>query len=108
MLSLNVTAYSDPSGYQLSELAKPELSDPKDVIIKVHAASINPIDVKKADGMLKLAAKDTFPYKIGYDCAGLVTEIGSEVTRVKVGDEVYTRLPEVSRGKDQHIIRMGF
>ena len=113
MLSLNIPSYSKPSGYQVSELAKPELSDPKDVIIKVHAASINPIDVKKADGMLKLALKDSyvipyiakivpdmnsFPYKIGYDCAGIVTEVGSDVTRFEVGDEVYTRLPEVSRG----------
>ncbi|CAI7605262.1 unnamed protein product [Penicillium crustosum] len=98
MLSLNIPSYSKPSGYQVSELAKPELSDPKDVIIKVHAASINPIDVKKADGMLKLAMKDSFPYKIGYDCAGIVTEVGSDVTRFQVGDEVYTRLPEISRG----------
>lgn len=66
MLSLNIPSYSKPSGYQVSELAKPELSDPKDVIIKVHAASINPIDVKKADGMLKLAVKDSYviPYKL--------------------------------------------
>lgn len=60
MLSLNIPSYSKPSGYQVSELPKPELSDPKDVVIKVHAASINPIDVKKADGMLKLALKDTY------------------------------------------------
>lgn len=114
MLSLSIPSYSKPSGYQLSELAKPEISDPKDVIIRVHAASINPIDVKKADGLLKFAMKDTyvspctlrkvdltkksFPYKIGYDCAGIITEIGSDVTRLQVGAEVYTRLPEISRG----------
>lgn len=58
MLSLHIPAYSPPSGYQCSELAQPEIGGPKDVIIKVHAASINPIDVKKADGMLKMAIKD--------------------------------------------------
>jgi NADPH:quinone reductase-like Zn-dependent oxidoreductase len=42
---------------------------------------------------------DRFPYKIGYDCAGKVTAVGSAVSDFKVGDEVYTRLPEVSRGK---------
>ncbi|KAJ5154244.1 uncharacterized protein N7500_009683 [Penicillium coprophilum] len=105
MLSLNISSYSKPSGYQLSELAKPELSDPKDVIIKVRAASINPIDVKKADGMLKLAHKDSFPYKIGYDCAGVVTEVGSDVTRFQVGAEVYTRLPEDSRGSCSEFVR---
>ncbi|KAJ5520455.1 hypothetical protein N7463_000908 [Penicillium fimorum] len=105
MLSLNIPSYSKPSGYQLSELAKPELRDPKDVIIKVHAASINPIDVKKAEGMLKLALKDSFPYKIGYDCAGVVTEVGSDVTRFQVGAEVYTRLPEISRGSCSEFVR---
>lgn len=39
-----------------------------------------------------------FPYKLGYDCAGTVTEIGSAVKRFKVGDEVYVRLPESYRG----------
>ena len=42
----------------LSDLPKPEISNPKDVLIKVHAASINPIDVKKASGMLKMAVRD--------------------------------------------------
>jgi NADPH:quinone reductase-like Zn-dependent oxidoreductase len=98
MLSLNTPTYSPPSGYQLSELPKPVLRDSNDVLIKVHAASINPIDVKKASGVLKRGIKDDFPYKIGYDCAGVVAEVGSEVSRVKVGDEVYTRLPEAFRG----------
>jgi Zn-dependent alcohol dehydrogenase len=40
----------------------------------------------------------SFPYKIGYDCAGIVTEIGQGVTRFKVGHAVYVRLPESCRG----------
>jgi NADPH:quinone reductase-like Zn-dependent oxidoreductase len=39
-----------------------------------------------------------FPYKLGYDCAGVVAETGSQVSSFKVGDEVYVRLPERSRG----------
>lgn len=59
MLSLNIPSYSNPSGYQVSDLPKPQLDNSKDVIVKVHAASINPIDVKRADGALKLAMKDS-------------------------------------------------
>ncbi|KAJ5629582.1 hypothetical protein N7528_003239 [Penicillium herquei] len=98
MLSLNIPSYAKPSDYQLSELPKPEIEAPNEVIVKVHAASINPIDVKRAGGGLKIVVGDSFPFKIGYDLAGVVTETGSKVTRVKPGDEVYIRLPETHRG----------
>jgi NADPH:quinone reductase-like Zn-dependent oxidoreductase len=58
MLSLNISSYSKPSEYQVSELPQPGLVSSKDVIVRVHAASLNPIDVKRADGALKLAVKD--------------------------------------------------
>ncbi|KAK5994235.1 Reticulon-4-interacting protein 1 [Cladobotryum mycophilum] len=98
MLSLYVPSYSTPAGYQLGELPRPIPTHPKDVLIKVHATSINPIDVKKAAGKAKLALKDEFPYKIGYDCAGVVAGIGSQVSSFKIGDEVFVRLPECHRG----------
>ncbi|KAJ9207176.1 hypothetical protein DTO164E3_450 [Paecilomyces variotii] len=105
MLSLNISSYSTPSGYQISELPKPQLVNSKDVIIRVCAASINPIDVKRAAGALKLAVRDSFPYKIGYDCAGIVTETGQDVHQFKVGDAVYARLPEISRGSCSEFVR---
>jgi len=48
--------------------------------------------------IVMLIISTSFPYKIGYDCAGTVAEVGSDVSHLKVGDEVYTRLPEASRG----------
>lgn len=59
MLLLNTLFYSSPSDYVVSDLPKPQIDDPKDVMVRVHAASINPIDVKKADGALKMALKDS-------------------------------------------------
>ncbi|KAJ5654079.1 hypothetical protein N7490_001082 [Penicillium lividum] len=97
MLSLHIPSYSKPSGYKLSELPIPKIGE-TDVLIKVYAASINPIDVKRAGEELKQAVTDSFPYKIGYDAAGVVTEIGKNVSRLKVGDAVYVRLPEINRG----------
>ncbi|RMZ92629.1 hypothetical protein DV736_g132, partial [Chaetothyriales sp. CBS 134916] len=115
MLCITAPRYTDPSKYELSRLPVPTLSEPTEILIEVHAASINPIDVKKASGVMKLVLRDEyallsyvpgciahkyrrFPYKIGFDCAGIVSELGSRVTRFKVGDEVYVRLPETSRG----------
>lgn len=48
----------------------------------------------------KLHVLHSFPYKVGYDCAGIVLAVGETVTRVKVGDEVYIRLPESHRGTE--------
>lgn len=60
MLSITTPSFSDPSAYQLSTLAKPTATNPTDVVIKVHSASVNPIDVKKASGALKLALSEEF------------------------------------------------
>ena len=48
MLAITAPSHIDPSGYQLSTLPRPVVSDPADVLFRVHAASINPVDVKKA------------------------------------------------------------
>ena len=60
MLSVTTPAYCDHSGYQLSTLSRPPVSEPTDVLIGVHAASINPVDIKKAAGVLKRALKDEY------------------------------------------------
>lgn len=64
MLSINATSFTDPSKYQLSTLPRPVVSEPTDVVIQVHAASVNPIDVKKASGVFKAGLPEeyvTFP-----------------------------------------------
>jgi NADPH:quinone reductase-like Zn-dependent oxidoreductase len=60
MLSINITQYATPQNYELSELPAPTVDDPNDILIKVHAASINPIDVKKASGASKAVLKDRY------------------------------------------------
>ncbi|KAL7944083.1 GroES-like protein [Trichoderma barbatum] len=98
MLAVTAPTYTDPSRYELSKVPQPMVTEDTDVVIRVHAASINPVDLKKAAGAFKLAIRDSFPYKVGYDAAGVVSQVGKNVKTLKVGDEVYTRLPEVGRG----------
>ncbi|KAF2166826.1 hypothetical protein M409DRAFT_66389 [Zasmidium cellare ATCC 36951] len=99
MLAITSPTYSDPSGYELSEIPLPKITEPDEVIIRVHAASINPVDVKIASGAFKQAGLlEAFPIRLGYDCAGVVTEVGKDVRDLKVGDKVWSRLPESTKG----------
>lgn len=59
------------------------------VLVENHAASINPIDWKIRAGYLKEMAPLSFPAILGGDFAGVITEVGQDVTDFKVGDEVY-------------------
>ena len=64
---------------------------PRDVLIRVGAASINPLDKMVRNGEFKLLLKYKLPFVLGHDLAGLVTRVGAEVRDYKVGDEVYAR-----------------
>lgn len=59
MLSVTAPTYTDPSRYELSKLPRPVITEKTDVLIQVHASSINPVDVKKAGGVFKVAVKET-------------------------------------------------
>lgn len=63
-----------------------------DVLVKIIAASINPIDLKTKDGGLKMLLKYKMPLILGSDFAGVITEVGAEVLDFKIGDPVYGRV----------------
>jgi NADPH:quinone reductase-like Zn-dependent oxidoreductase len=63
-----------------------------DLLVRVHAASVNPVDIKTRDGKLKTLLKYRFPLVLGNDLAGVVSDVGSQVTRFKKGDAVYARV----------------
>lgn len=75
---------------KISEIEKPELKEDA-VMIEVHAASVNPIDNIVRAGYMKDMMPISFPYIMGYDVSGVVTEVGEKVTKFKKGDEVYSR-----------------
>lgn len=64
---------------------------PTDVLVKIHAASVNPIDFKIRDGSLRFVRSYSFPLIMGHDCAGEVIAVGEQVTRFKIGDRVFSR-----------------
>ncbi|MGX6968980.1 alcohol dehydrogenase catalytic domain-containing protein [Corynebacterium sp. c7Ub_26] len=66
--------------------------DPHDVVISVRAASLNPVDQKILDGEMRALMSFVFPLISGSDGAGVVSQVGSEVTRFKPGDRVFSAL----------------
>ncbi|WP_447892872.1 NADP-dependent oxidoreductase [Pseudomonas marginalis] len=79
-----------------------EVPDPEpgihDVLVKVHASSVNQLDSKISKGEFKLILPYTFPLIMGNDLAGVVVRVGSGVRTFKPGDEVYARPPDARIG----------
>jgi NADPH:quinone reductase-like Zn-dependent oxidoreductase len=68
---------------------KPSIA-PGHVLVEVYAAGVNPFDWKVREGMVRQMAELTFPGAVlGGDLAGVVAEVGADVTNFQVGDEVY-------------------
>jgi alcohol dehydrogenase len=75
---------------RLADIADP-VPGPEDVLIEIHAASLNPIDFKIVHGDLKRITKYQLPRPFGFDASGVVLSAGARVTRFKPGDAVYAR-----------------
>jgi NADPH2:quinone reductase len=75
---------SDPHSLVDVELPTPELRA-RDVLVRVQAVSVNPADVKRRASL----GRSETPVVLGYDAAGIIEEVGPEVSTLAVGDEVY-------------------
>lgn len=88
--------YEDYGGVDVlkfdAKVKVPELQDDQ-VLIKVAAAALNPVDAKRRAGKFK-ASDSPLPTVPGYDVAGVVVKVGSQVKELKVGDEVYGDINE--------------
>ena len=75
---------------RLGNVPEPEVGA-NDVLVQVHATSVNLLDSKIRDGEFKLILPYRPPFIAGHDVAGIITRVGSKVRRFKAGDEVYAR-----------------
>lgn len=88
MKALILKRYGSAAQLELAEVARPTIK-PGDMLVKVHAAGVNPIDYMIARGLFKPLIKLKLPATMGSDVAGVVVEVGSRVTRFKVGDAIF-------------------
>lgn len=89
MKAFVVTKYGK-DGLRAAEVAEPAVG-PRDLLIQVHAAGVNPVDFKVRDGELKRLLNYRRPFVLGHDLAGVVLQTGAEVRDFRAGDEVYSR-----------------
>lgn len=74
----------------LAEVAVPVIK-PNEVLVQVKAIGINPVDVKSRayEGVKQWIFGEDYPVILGWDISGVVTQVGNEVTKFKIGDEVF-------------------
>jgi NADPH:quinone reductase-like Zn-dependent oxidoreductase len=91
MNTIQISEYGPVSNLQIAEVEKPKFSH-NQVLIKVEASAVNPIDTKIRAGYLAGAMPRPFPIRFGWEAAGKVEAIGENVQHLQVGDEVYTMI----------------
>jgi NADPH:quinone reductase-like Zn-dependent oxidoreductase len=86
---------------RLLELDIPE-PGPGELLVRLHAAGLNPFDWKVADGALRDAVPHAFPLVLGSDGAGVVEQVGPGVSRFRPGDRVYGQFMRLPQGQGSY------
>jgi len=88
MRAITYARYGGPDVLELTELPTPKVG-PDSVLVRVKAASVNPVDWKVRQGYLDAIMDVDFPVVPGWDVAGVVERVGLDTPELKVGDEVF-------------------
>jgi NADPH:quinone reductase-like Zn-dependent oxidoreductase len=95
MKAARINAYGDAASFEEVPLPTP---GPDEVLVRVRAASLNPLDVKLASGAMNGFFPLSFPYTMGTDLAGTVERAGPLAARWRPGDRVVSRLDPMRGG----------
>jgi len=90
-----LVSYNQPGSLQYGEMPEPVLTK-NSLLVRVKAVSVNPVDWKIRQGVLKLLQGSKFPRIIGSDFAGIVEEVAPGIDGFKAGDRVYGVIPAFS------------
>lgn len=89
--------YGGPDGSRLMEVPAP-VPGPRDLLVAVRAAGLNPVDFKFRQGKLRAILRPRLPFVLGNELAGEVIAVGGEVKRFRVGDRVFARVAKDRAG----------
>ena len=97
MKALILKKYAKPDQVVFADIPRPTLK-PDEILVRVHAVGLNPIDCAIPKGAFKLFLQFQLPATLGSDLAGVVVETGSRVTRFKIGDAVFASVFDLGTG----------
>ena len=97
MKALLLKRYGKANQFAFADIPRPTIK-PNEILVQVHAAGLNPIDNKIPTGAFKPIIKLELPVVMGSDLAGVVVEVGSHVTRFKLGDAVFASIFDLGTG----------
>jgi NADPH:quinone reductase-like Zn-dependent oxidoreductase len=89
--------YGGPEGSLLMDVPAPA-PRPRDILVEVRAAGLNPVDFKFRRGKLRAILRPRLPFVLGNELAGKVIAVGSDVKRFRVGDPVFARVAKDRAG----------
>src|SRR5882672_3769096 len=89
--------YGGPEGSLLTDVPAPT-PRPRDIVVEVRAAGLNPVDFKFRQGKLRAILRPKLPFVLGNELAGEVISVGSHVKRFRVGDRVFARVAKDRAG----------
>lgn len=97
MKAFIVKKYGKKEVLHLTNINEPAIS-PNEVLVQIHSAGVNLLDSLIRNGEFKLFLPYKTPFVNGHDMAGIVTKVGTKVSKFKVGDEVYSRVGDFRIG----------
>lgn len=106
MRAVQITAYGGPEVLAVNQVAPPELGAGQ-LRVTVAATGVNPVDWKIRDGHMKDILQIPFPFTIGNEFAGTVTELAEGVTGFAVGDVVYGSVGPIGVFADELAVDAG-
>lgn len=92
-----LTRYGDASAMELRDVPEPATGD-GEVLVRVRAAGLNPVDYKIREGKMRLVNRLDLPRVAGSELSGVVERVGASVTRFAVGDRVFARVDKKKLG----------
>lgn len=91
MKAIRLQAYGGPENLTIADIPRPEIAA-DEILVRVLAAGINPVDWKVRQGHLRALPAFPLPFTLGYDLSGVVEKTGKKVENFAPGDEVFAML----------------